>query len=75
MIPGILSSVYPLDSQPWMYPVPVLGQHVLAADALGGKPTPVWAFFVAAASAALVGLLMVRLTTSMLQRERIIFSR
>jgi sodium transport system permease protein len=75
MIPGILSSVYPLDSQAWMYPVPVLGQHVLAADALGGKATPLWAFLAAGGSAVLFGLLMMRLTTNLLQRERIIFSR
>ena len=27
-----------------MYPIPILGQHVLAADVLGGKPAPIWAF-------------------------------
>ena len=32
MLPGMLASLYPLDSQPWMYPIPILGQHVLAAD-------------------------------------------
>ena len=40
MLPGILSSVYPLDTKGWMYLVPILGQHVLAADALGAKDTP-----------------------------------
>ena len=75
MVPGILGSVYPLDTQPWMYPVPVLGQHVLAADALGGKATPVWAVLVAAASASIVGFAMMRLTTALLSRERIIFTK
>ena len=75
MLPGILSTVYPLTSQPWMYPIPVLGQHVLAADVLGGKPTPTWAFLMAGAAALVVALALLHLTTGMLQRERIIFSR
>ncbi len=75
MLPGILSSVYPISSQPWMYPIPVLGQHVLAADVLGGKPTPVWAFLMAGVAAVLVAMLLLQLTTRMLQREKIIFSR
>jgi sodium transport system permease protein len=75
MLPGILSSVYPLSSQPWMYPFPVLGQHVLAADVLGGKPTAAWAFVVAGTSALIVSIALLQLTTRMFQRERIIFSR
>ena len=75
MLPGLISSVYPLDSQAWMYPIPVLGQHVLAADALGAKETPVWAFLVAAGAVVVFSLILLRLTTRLLQRERIIFSR
>jgi sodium transport system permease protein len=75
MLPGIIGSVYPLDTQAWMYPIPVLGQHVLAADALGAKDTPLWAFFVAGAGALVCSLLLLQLTTRLLQRERIIFSR
>ncbi len=75
MLPGIIGSVYALDTQAWMYPVPVLGQHVLAADALGAKETPVWAFFLAAGGALLCSLVLLQLTTKLLQRERIIFTR
>jgi sodium transport system permease protein len=75
MIPGIVGSVYSLDTQAWMYPIPVLGQHVLAADALGAKPTPVWAFVSAGAGAFACSVLLLQLTTRLLQRERIIFSR
>lgn len=75
MIPGMLATVYPITAQPWMYPIPVVGQHVLATDVLGGKPTPIWAFLVAALAAIVVSLALVRLTTGLLQRERIIFSR
>ena len=75
MLPGLIGSVYPLDTQSWMYPVPVLGQHVLAADALGGKDTPVWAFLAAAGGAVVCSLVLLQLTTHLLQRERIIFNR
>ena len=75
MLPGILSSVYPLDTKGWMYIVPILGQHVLAADALGAKDTPWWGFVAAATAALVVSLVLLRLTTGLLKREEIIFSR
>jgi sodium transport system permease protein len=75
MLPGILSSVYPLDTKGWMYVVPILGQHVLAADALGAKDTPLWGFLAAAMGALVVSLLLLRLTTGLLKREQIIFGR
>jgi sodium transport system permease protein len=71
----MIGSVYPLDTQAWMYPIPVLGQHVLAADALGAKETPWWAFFVAGGATIVFSLILLRLTTQLLQREKIIFSR
>ena len=75
MIPGMLTTVYPITSQAWMYPIPLLGQHVLATDVLGGKPTPFWAFFIAGGAATIVAIALVHLTTLLLQREKIIFSR
>ena len=36
-LPGVLSSVYPITSQPWMYPVPILGQHLLAGRCSEGR--------------------------------------
>ena len=75
MIPGMLTTVYPITSQPWMYPIPILGQHVLATDVLGGRPTPFWAFLLAGVAAFVVAIALVQLTTGLLQREKIIFSR
>jgi sodium transport system permease protein len=75
MMPGLISSVYPLDGQPWMYPIPILGQHVLASNALGAKPTPVWSYFASGVGAIVFSLVLLQLTTKLLQRERIIFSR
>jgi sodium transport system permease protein len=74
-VPGMLTTMYPITSQAWMYPIPILGQHVLATDVLGGKATPFWAFLLAGAAACVVALGLVQLTTHLLQREKIIFSR
>lgn len=74
-LPGFLSTVYPITSQPWMYPIPILGQHLLASDVLGGKtPSPIW-FVLAGVASLLVAAGLVQLTTRMLQREQVIFGR
>ena len=74
-LPGLLSSVYPITSQPWMYPVPILGQHLLAGDVLGGKaPSPLM-FVLAALSATATAAILVHLTTRMLTKEKIVFGR
>ena len=58
-LPGSLSSVYPITSQPWMYPVPVLGQHLLAAEVLGGKaPSPLM-FLLAGIGALATAIMLV----------------
>jgi sodium transport system permease protein len=75
MLPGFLSSLYPISGQPWMYPIPIVAQQVLSADVVAGKPTPWWAFVVAASSALLLSIGLMLLTTRLLQRERIIFTR
>jgi sodium transport system permease protein len=73
--PAVLSSVYPIASQPWMYPVPILGQHLLAVDVLGGKVPPPWIFVASAITVLTSAILLVRLTTRNLQREAVIFAR
>jgi sodium transport system permease protein len=75
MLPGVLSSVYPIASEPWMYPLPILGQHLLVTDLLGGTPPGGLMFVAAALSTTAVALVLVRLGSSLLQREQIIFGR
>jgi sodium transport system permease protein len=75
MLPGMMATLYPLTNKPWMYPIPILGQHVLLADVIGGR-APAMLWFLTAAIAALVGAaVLVRLTQVLFERERIIFSR
>jgi len=75
MLPGVLSSVYPITSQPWMYPVPILGQHLLMTEVLGGKAPDTSTFVMTAAATLVAAVLLVRLGTALLRRERIIFGR
>jgi sodium transport system permease protein len=75
MLPGVLSSVYPIASQPWMYPVPILGQHLLLTDVLGGKAPGALMFAAAAVATLASAVVLVRMSTALLERERIIFGR
>jgi sodium transport system permease protein len=75
MLPGFLATLYPMSGKPWMYPIPVIAQQVLAGDVVAAKPTPWWAFVVAAASAITLSVLLMLMTTNLLRRERIIFTR
>jgi sodium transport system permease protein len=75
MLPGVLSSVYPIASQPWMYPLPIVGQHLLMTEVLGGKAPGPATFVVTAAATLCAAALLVRLGTALLRRERIIFGR
>jgi sodium transport system permease protein len=75
MLPGMLTTIYPLSRRPWLAPVPVLGQYALASDVLSGQPPGVWLFLVAGVSALACALLLVWLTARAMSRERIIFGR
>jgi sodium transport system permease protein len=75
MLPGILSSVYALGDAPWMYAVPILGQHVLLAGVMAGRPQELWAFATAGIIAVAAAAILMRLTTALFRSERIIFAR
>lgn len=73
MLPGVLASLYPLSNRPWLAPVPILGQYALAADVLGGKPPGVALYVLAGVSVLACALLLLVLTSRLLQREAIVF--
>ena len=58
-----------------MIPIPLLGQHVLVTDALGGEVMSLWSFVAAALATAAVALAFLLFTTSLFRREKIIFGR
>ncbi len=75
MVPGIVGVVHPITSEWWMYPIPVLSQHVLMVDVLGNKMPSAAMFAVAAITTVAAALVLVRLTRGLLERERIVFGR
>ncbi len=75
MLPGLLSTLYPLSNRPWLAPVPIFGQYALAADVLRGKPPAVAFYVLAGVSVLACALILVALTSRLLKREKIIFGR
>lgn len=75
MLPGLLSNVYSIGDAPWLYAVPVLGQHVLLTGVLGGRSPAPWAFGVAATVCLVAAAMLMHLTTRLFRSERIIFGR
>lgn len=75
MIPGFAATVYPVTNKVWMYFVPLVGQQALMTDVLGGK-APAAVFFAAAGILNVaIAIVLVRITTALLHREKIIFGR
>lgn len=75
MLPGLLSTLYSFGDAPWMYAIPVLGQHVLLTGVLGGRPPAAWAFVVAAVVAGAAAAVFMHFTTQLFRNERIVFGR
>jgi sodium transport system permease protein len=59
MLVGVLGTLYPIDNQPWMYGVPMLGQYVLLTNVLGGRAPGVLAFTAAALTCVVVAAMFV----------------
>lgn len=75
MLPGIISTVYPLSKRPWLAPFPIIGQYALAADVLGGTPPRPIFYVIAAVSLLACAGGLVALTARLLRREAIVFGR
>jgi sodium transport system permease protein len=75
MLPGFVLTLYPAGSKLWMYFVPFLGQTAMMTDVLGGKPIAPMLLVVPAAINLVLAAVVIRATTGLLQRERIIFGR
>ncbi len=74
-LPGAIFGIKPLEAQPWMYPIPVLGQQTLLTSTIRGEPTPVYGFVLAALGASLLALILVLAAARMLRSERIVMGR
>lgn len=75
MLVGVMGTLYPIDHQPWMYGVPLLGQYILLTSVLGGYAPGPLAFAAAAVTCVAFAALMLRATVALLNDERIVFGR
>jgi sodium transport system permease protein len=75
MIPGVLGALYPLGNAPWMYAMPMLGPYVLLTNVLGGQTPAINAFLISAGVSVVAAAILVRITATLFESERIIFGR
>ncbi len=75
MVPGMLLAVSPIQSQPWMYLIPVFSQQLLIGEVMRGQAVGALPFLLGALGCAAAAALCLRLTTRLLSQERIIFGR
>jgi sodium transport system permease protein len=75
MLPGVLSSLYPLGNEPWMYAIPMLGPYILLTDVLGGRLPEASAFLASAGTCLVASAILLRITTRLFRSEQIIFGR
>lgn len=75
MLVGVLGTLYPIENQPWMYAVPLLGQYVLVTSVLGGVAPGPLAFVAAGTACVIAAAFCVRGTVALLSSERIVFGR
>jgi sodium transport system permease protein len=75
MIPGVVGALYPIGNAPWMYAMPMLGPYVLLTNVLGGQTPAVNAFLISAAISLVAAAILVRITATLFESERIIFGR
>lgn len=74
IIPSMFTLFNPIATQDWMFAVPMLGQHLLLVDVIGGKTVPVIAYGYSATSCLVAGFGLVLLTARQFKRESIITS-
>jgi len=75
MLPGVMSSLYPMGNALWMYALPMLGPYMLLTDILGGRPADPGAFLASAATCLFATVVLIRITTGLFRSEQIIFGR
>ena len=75
MIPGVMGALYPIGNAPWMYATPVLGPYVLLTNVLGGQSPSINAFLTSAGISLVAAAILVRITSTLFESEKIIFAR
>jgi sodium transport system permease protein len=74
MLPGLYTMFNPIKTETWMYAVPMLGQHLLLTDVMGGVAVPVVGYFLSPMAVLLLCFVFSAITARLFKRESIIFS-
>lgn len=74
-LPGLLLVLSPVQSQPWMFAVPVLGQELLVQEVIRGEPLGPLPYMLGLVSCGGLALVFLAWTARLLRDERIIFGR
>lgn len=75
MLPGLLLSLSPVDTQPWMWAVPVLAQTQFLTDVMAGSPPSALGLGTATLATLGLSLVCLALGARLLNSERIVFGR
>lgn len=75
MVPGMMATMNTMSTKAWMYYVPWIGQQSLLTDVLGNKPIGTVVFLIVAVINVTLAVAVLRGTSGLLHREKIIFGR
>jgi sodium transport system permease protein len=75
MVPGMMATMNTMSTKAWMYYVPWIGQQSLLTDVLGNKPISTVVFLIVAVINVTLAVAVLRGTSGLLRREKIIFGR
>jgi sodium transport system permease protein len=75
MLPGIISTLYPIGNAAYMYAIPMVGPYVLLTGVLGGRLPEATAFLASTGTCLLASVILIRITTALFRSEQIIFVR
>ena len=75
MLPALLTTISPIDTQAWMMAVPVLGQQVMLTDILRGEAPTVASLALATVSSLAAGYACILATAALFRREKVIYGR
>jgi sodium transport system permease protein len=75
VLPGTITTFYPISDKPWLKPIPILGQYSISIDILGGKfPSP-WLLLASAVLALTLCAVCLWLASRLFSSEKIILGR
>jgi sodium transport system permease protein len=75
MVPGMMLTLSPVQSQTWMYAVPMLGQQMLMGELMRGEPMGVLPYLLGTAGCVALAVVALAATSRLLGDERSVFGR